>query len=86
MKNFTRIIVTRTEPMSDDQITRALQVSEQTEWWRALVQLIDQFRAEYPESAAACAGSNNPLAMARDVGAHEALTQLLLQIEKRRAG
>jgi len=86
MKNYTKIIVTRTEPMSDDQITRALQVSEQTEWWRALVQLLDQFRTEYPASAATCAGANNPLAMALDVGAHEALTGLLIELEKRRSG
>lgn len=86
MKNFTRVIVLRADPLTEDQITRALQVSEQTEWWRALVQLIDQTRAEFAGSAPTCAGNNNALAMARDVGAHEALTGLLLELEKRRSG
>ena len=85
MKYYTRtIIVTQTEPLNDNQITAALKVSPQTEWWKALMQLIDQTRSEFAGSAPTCAGQNNALAMARDVGAHEALTGLMLELEKRR--
>jgi hypothetical protein len=86
MKNYTRIIVQRGEPMTDAEITKALRVSDQTEWYRALIQLIDQCRGEYPLAAATRAGENNALGMAREMGAYEALTQLLMQIEHRRAG
>ena len=86
MKNYTKVIVARWDPLSEDQITRALSVSEQTEWWRALVQLIEQYRNEYPSSADACAGINNALGMARDVGAHQALTGLLIELDRRRGG
>ncbi len=77
------IIVTRTEPLSDDDITRAFHGNATTEWWKALMQLIEQYRSEYPASAATCAGVNNALGMARDVGAHEALTGLMLELQRR---
>jgi 3-deoxy-D-arabino-heptulosonate 7-phosphate (DAHP) synthase class II len=84
VKNYTRIIVMSSDPMGDNEITHALQHIDATDGYRALIQLIDVLRTEYPVSAALCAGSNNALGMARDVGAHEALTQLLLELEKRR--
>jgi hypothetical protein len=86
MKTYTRVIIQKNEPLTDDQITQALKVSDQTSWWLALVQLIDGLRLEYPVSAAQSAGANNALGMARDLGAHEALSQLLLELEKRRTG
>lgn len=74
----------RNDPMDDKAITYALQHIEATDGYRALIQLIDVLRTEYPVSAALCAGGNNALGMARDLGAHEALSQLLLELEKRR--
>jgi hypothetical protein len=86
MKNYTRIIVQRGEPMTDAEITQALRVSDQTEWYRALIQLIDQCRGEYQRAAYSGATINNPLSQASDIGAHEALTGLMLELENRRAG
>lgn len=49
----------------------------------ALIQLITTLRDEYPLSAAQQAQANNPLAMASDNGAYEALTGLIAEIDER---
>jgi hypothetical protein len=86
MTRYTRVIIQPYEPMSDDAISLALKVSAQTPWYRGLVQMIEGFRNEFAASSAQRAGDNNALAMARDIGAYEALTGLLLKLEERRAG
>jgi hypothetical protein len=81
----TRVIVLEQGLLSEDQMTSALRVSENTMWWRALIQRIEAFRDEATQQAAASAGGNNPLAMAANCGAHTALTALLDDLETRRS-
>jgi hypothetical protein len=81
----TKVIVQKDGELNDRQITEALRVSEQTMWWRAVVQLIEKYRADAIGQAAASAGANNPLAMAANCGAHTALTAILSDLEDRRA-
>ena len=72
--------------MTEKEMADALRGSEQAPIWRALIQLIEQLRSDFPVSAANCAGVNNALGMARDLGAHEALSQLLSVLGERRNG
>jgi hypothetical protein len=79
-----KIIVQKDGELSDKQITDSVRVSEQTMWWRALVQLIEKYRVDATSQAAMAAGANNPLAMAANCGAHTALTAILSDLEDRR--
>jgi len=79
------LVIQKGDVLSDAQITSALRVGEQTMWWRALTQLIIQYRSEYAGAAPQNAAQNNSLGMARDVGAHEALSGLLIDLEERRS-
>ena len=81
----TKVIVLQDGLLSEDQMTSALRVSETMMWWRAIVQLIEKYRTDATQQAAASAGANNPLAMAANVGANTALTALLDDLETRRA-
>jgi hypothetical protein len=72
-----KIIVQSQDELSDKQMDEVFRVSDQTMWWRALLQLIERHRAISTAQAAASAGGNNPLAMAANIGAHTALTALL---------
>jgi hypothetical protein len=65
-------------------LTEALRVSEQTLWWRSIVQIIDRYRVDATSQAAMAAGANNELAMAANCGAHTALTAILSDLEDRR--
>ena len=80
-----KVIVQKDGELSDKQITDALRVSEQTLWWRAVVQVIEKYRVDATSQAAASAGANNPMAMAANCGAHTALTAILSDLEDRRA-
>jgi hypothetical protein len=84
MKTYTQIIVYTSTPLDDAQVSQAFKVSDQTQWWRALVQLIESYRSEFAAAAPQRAGENNALGLARDMGAYEALTSLLLELERRR--
>lgn len=81
----TRVIVLKDGLLSDDQMTNALRMSDTSLVWRSLVQLIENYRDVNTAQAAASAGANNPLAMAANCGAHTALTELLADLERRRA-
>lgn len=78
-----RVIVMKGEPLTDAQITQAFQVSEQTLWWRALMQLLEKYRHEHAASAADFVGKNNALAAARDCGAYEILSGLMVDLQER---
>ncbi len=80
-----KIVVYSGSELTDDQINDALSVSGSTLWYRAVVQLVDQFRQEHADAAPTWADSNNALAMARECGAAQALTGLLSELEERRA-
>lgn len=79
----TRVIVQKWEPLTDNEINSAFKGNETTQWWRSIVQLVEARRSELQESAAAFASQNNALGMAHDVGAHEALAALLIDLEQR---
>lgn len=51
--------------------------------FRALIQLLEESRAEFATHAATAAELNNPLLMAKDNGAHEALSGLIIELNTR---
>jgi hypothetical protein len=80
-----RVIVQRSEPLKDDDITKAFAgVSDTVPWWVALVQLIEATRRNYIGRASSGVDRGNALSVARDIGAHEALSELLDNLETRR--
>ncbi len=79
------IVIWRGDDISDQDIDNSLAVSESTPWYRAMVQLIDNLRQEHIRLAPSWADSNNALAMARENGAAEALSGLLVELEERRS-
>jgi hypothetical protein len=79
-----KVLVLKDGELSDKQMTDALRVSEQTLWWRSIVQLIEKYRVDATSQAAMAAGANNELAMAANCGAHTALTAILSDLEDRR--
>ena len=82
----TIVIVRQTEPLDDAAITRAFKGNQGAQWWKALVQLIDDTHAEYALGAANRAAGNNALDMARLNGAAQAMVELLADLEKRVKG
>ncbi len=80
-----KLVVYSGSELTDDQINDALSVSGSTLWYRAVVQLVDNLRQEHVRLAPTWADSNNALAMARENGAAEALSGLLIELEDRRA-
>ncbi len=81
----TQLIVRRGEELTEAQIDEALAVSESTPWFRALVQLIDYHQQTFVQTAPTWADTNNALGMARDNGAAQALSGLLIELEERRS-
>ncbi len=81
----TQLIVRRGDDLSEAQIDQILSVSESTPWFRAVVQLVDNLRQEHIRLAPSWADSDNALAMARENGAAEALSGLLIELEERRS-
>jgi hypothetical protein len=79
-----KVIVLKDGELNDKQITESFRVSEQTMWWRALIQLIEKYRVDATSQASMSAGANNALAMAANCGAHTALTAILSDLEDRR--
>jgi hypothetical protein len=81
-----KVMIRASEPLDDVAITRAFHGNEGTQWWKALVQLIDDTRADYALGAANRAADNNALDMARLNGAAQAMVELLADLEKRVKG
>jgi hypothetical protein len=81
----TQLIVRRGDELSEQVLDQAFAVSDSTLWYRAVVQLIDNLRQEHLRLAPGWADTNNTLAMARECGAAEALSGLLIELEERRA-
>jgi hypothetical protein len=78
------IIVERREPLNSEQMRDAFNISDTSLIWRALVQIIDEYRlAAATYQADACA-KNNQLALAANAGGAEALSLLLQDLEERR--
>lgn len=77
MKIYARTLVAPFQRMSDDEIRRAFSGNQNTEWYRALVQVIWDDQHKERLNAAAEARANNALAMAAANGAYEALSGIL---------
>lgn len=84
-KQPQQLIIQLGAPMTEAQMNEAFAVSDSTPWFRALVQLVDTHRQQFSETAPGWANTNNALGMARDNGAMEALSGLLIELENRRA-
>jgi hypothetical protein len=69
--------------LTEPEIAQALVGSENTQWWRAIRQILEDYRATSMVQAASSVSLNNPLAMAANNGAHAALTELFWDLEKR---
>jgi hypothetical protein len=82
-KEVTKVIVRTWTPLTEQEIEEAFKGNETTQWWRALVQILDESMNDYVSAAAQQAGLHNELAMAREIGAHEALSNLLTVLEKK---
>jgi len=83
---YPAVIVQNYEPLSEKEIELAFQGCETTQWYRALVQIMEATRQDYIERASGGADRNNPLGMARDVGGQEALSALMLKLSELSSG
>ena len=84
-KSPERVIVLSGTSLTEVEINEAFRgLPDEHPIWKSLCQLIVQFETEFVNSAAANAGTNNALAMARDVGAYESLRDLLSELDRRR--
>ncbi len=81
----TQLTVRRGGELTEAEMNQAFAVSEGALWYRALIQLVDDLRQEHIRLAPTWADSNNALAMARENGAAEALSGLLIELEERRS-
>lgn len=79
----TTIIVTGVTPLTDREVDEAIAGIPEY-GFRALVQSINGYRNDYIESAAPHAATNNPLGMSRELGAAEALGNLLTVLSDKR--
>jgi hypothetical protein len=71
--------------MSEVELGQAFAVGERVAWFRGVMQTVDDFRSDAAEAAASHGATNNALAMAGAVGAHEVLTNLLAYFERMRS-
>ena len=79
----TLVIVQRGLPLSENETTQAFKGSENTQWYRALIQLIETYRVVSIANSASACGQNNALAVAAATGAHEVLGELLADLHQR---
>jgi hypothetical protein len=80
-----RIVYLKTDPLTEEQMNQAFTVSEQTLWWRALMQILEESRHFHAQRAASFAAGNNAMAAAHDSGIYEFISELMDQLEKRRS-
>lgn len=79
----TTVIVTGVAPLKDFEVDEAIAgISEYA--YHALIQSINEYRKDYYDAATPYAVANNPLGMARELGAAEALGNLLTVLANKR--
>jgi hypothetical protein len=83
---YPAVIVQNHPPLSEKEIELAFKGSETTQWYRALMQVMETTRQDYIERASGGADRNNPLGMARDLGAGESLSALMLKLSELSSG
>lgn len=79
-----KVIIASGKLMTEVEIAQALAVGPETLWWRAVLQIIEDFRIDAATAATGHGASNNALAMAGAVGAYEVLTNLLQTLNETR--
>ena len=79
-----RIELVRTPAMSEAEINTALRVADTNTLWRALIQLLDQWKEEAISNAAAESSENNALAMSGYLGGAEHLESFKRDLIRRR--
>lgn len=77
------MIVLRGEPLTEQEIDAAFRGNANNQWYKALIQIINEYRMDYADKAAQHAVTNNPLGMARENGAYEALSNLLTVLDQK---
>lgn len=70
--------------MTQEEINDALRVSENTMWWRAVIQIIEEASDELHGNAVAAITTEKSLSAAANLGGREALKNLLLELNYRR--
>lgn len=85
-KSGASVIVMRSEPLTDAEITQAFRGNENAPWYRALIQIIDAYRHDAAVAAGSQVAADNTLATAGQAGVYGVLSELLLDLKKRVAG
>ena len=84
-KDTPRVLVIRSgERLNDEQMKDAFAVGETVLWWRAIIQIIEDYRLTSADNGYSACGENNPMGTAAAVGAHDVLSNLLNDLSKRR--
>ncbi len=83
-KGTATLVIVGGQTFSEKEITDEFK-SMSFRQFTAMIQLIDGFRQEHAASAARSAVQNNALSMASDIGAYEALSGLIEELNERRS-
>lgn len=79
-----KIIVVRSERrLTEEQLDEAFGGNENTLWYKALVQIIEEEMENAVIASAAAAEQNNPLRMATELGGYATLNGLLADLVRR---
>lgn len=82
-KELSRVIVRVGETITDDEIDDIISgISPRA--FDALILRLEDYRQDYAANAAQHATANNPLAMAREIGASEAIGNLITVLNDQR--
>jgi hypothetical protein len=84
--DYPSVIVQNHPPLNEKEIELAFKGCETTQWYRALIQIMEATRQDYVERASGGADRNNPIGMARDLGASESLSALMLKLSELSSG
>jgi hypothetical protein len=74
---LTNVIVVRGEPLTENEIKAAFRGLVNAQWYKALVQIVNEDRHNEAMNAASSGMANNALAMATAAGAYQSLSGLL---------
>jgi len=82
-KIIHRLVVIKEPFLSEAEIDKALAGNAGTQWYKALVQMIDDDRRDNLLQASRAASAGNTYAMAGALNVYEAFTGLLLELDKK---
>lgn len=78
------VILSLGDLLDKQQVQSALAVPETLPIWKAVMQILWEYREEAAQQASGYARDNNALAMSAAHGGHEILTTILQELEKKR--